>query len=294
MKKRKGTALVTGASSGIGLELANCLARGGYDLVLVARNREKLKQVASTLSHRHNVRVLILVKDLSRPAAPQKVFEELQRANVQIDVLVNNAGLGIYGPFVKGDVDQMLSVVQVNVTALTHLTRLFLPSMLERGQGRVLNVASTAAFQPGPLMAVYFASKAYVLSLSEALSNETEGSGVSITCLCPGPTQSDFQNRAQMSTSKLSESNLMSASQVANIGYRAMMRGQALVIPGKNNAFWAWFTRLLPRSTTPKIVRRVQDTKTSIKETGATLSTRTSQIANDSSVADESDNEVSP
>ena len=293
MKKQKGTALVTGASSGIGLELANCLARGGYDLVLVARNREKLKQVANTLSNRYDVRVSILVKDLSRPLAPQKIFEELQRAEVQIDVLVNNAGLGIYGLFAEDDVDQMLSVMQVNVNALTHLARLFLPSMLERGRGRVLNVASTAAFQPGPLMAVYFASKAFVLSLSEALSNETEGSGVSITCLCPGPTQSDFQNRAQMSNSKLSENNLMSATQVANAGYRAMMRGQTLVIPGKNNAFWAWFTRLLPRSATPKIVRRVQDTKTSIVETSAASSTRTSQITNDFSSV-ESDNEISP
>ncbi|HVF84798.1 MAG TPA: SDR family oxidoreductase [Abditibacteriaceae bacterium] len=293
MKKRKGTALVTGASSGIGLELANCLARGGYDLVLVARNREKLKEVANTLSRRHNNRVLILVKDLSRPAAPQKIFEELQRANVQIDVLVNNAGLGAYGHFAEADVDRMLSVMQVNMAALTHLTRLFLPQMIERGRGRVLNVASTAAFQPGPLMAVYFASKAYVLSLSEALSNEVKGSGVSITCLCPGPTQSDFQNRAQMSNSKLSENNLMSASQVANIGCRAMMRGQTLVIPGNNNAFWAWFTRLLPRSATPKIVRRVQDTKTSFVETAATSSTRTPQIADNSSL-DESHKNVSP
>ena len=284
---------MTGASSGIGLELANCLARGGYDLVLVARNREKLKQVAGTLSARHKVRVSILVKDLSRPAAPQKIFDELQRADVQIDVLVNNAGLGVYGPLAGANVDQMLSVIQVNISALTHLTRLFLPSMLERGQGRVLNVASTAAFQPGPLMAVYFASKAYVLSLSEALSNETAGSGVSVTCLCPGPTQSDFQNRAQMSTSKLSQSNQMSASRVANAGYRAMLRGQTLVIPGKNNAFWAWFTRVLPRSMTPKIVRRVQDTKTSTKETGATSSTRTLQIA-DNSLLDKSDSEVSP
>ncbi len=293
MKKRQGTALVTGASSGIGLELASCLARGGYDLVLVARNREKLKQVANTLSNRYNVRVLILVKDLSRPLAPQKIFEELQRANVQIDVLVNNAGLGIYGHFAEADGDQMLNVMQVNVAVLTHLIRLFLPQMLERGQGRVLNVASTAAFQPGPLMAVYFASKAFVLSLSEALSNETEGSGVFITCLCPGPTQSDFQNRAQMNRSKLSENNLMSATQVANAGYRAMMRGQTLIIPGNNNAFWAWFTRLLPRSTTPKIVRRVQDTKTSFVETSAPSSTQMLQVADNSSL-DESDNDVSP
>lgn len=284
---------MTGASSGIGLELASCLARGGYDLVLVARNREKLKQVANTLSNRYNVRVLILVKDLSRPLAPQKIFEELQRANVQIDVLVNNAGLGIYGHFAEADGDQMLNVMQVNVAVLTHLIRLFLPQMLERGQGRVLNVASTAAFQPGPLMAVYFASKAFVLSLSEALSNETEGSGVFITCLCPGPTQSDFQNRAQMNRSKLSENNLMSATQVANAGYRAMMRGQTLIIPGNNNAFWAWFTRLLPRSTTPKIVRRVQDTKTSFVETSAPSSTQMLQVADNSSL-DESDNDVSP
>ncbi len=265
MKKRKGTALVTGASGGIGLELANCLARGGYDLVLVARNREKLKEIANTLSKRYNIRATVLVKDLSRPLAAQKIFDELQRAETEIDVLVNNAGFGGYGHFAEQNTDDILEMMQVNVAALTHLTRLFLPPMIERKRGRVLNVASTAAFLPGPLMAVYYATKAFVLSFSEALSNETQGTGVTVTCLCPGPTQSDFQTRAQMSNSRLFENVSMNSAQVAQIGYRALMRGQTLVITGKSNAFWAFATRLLPRQKLSQIARRVQEQKESIE-----------------------------
>ena len=278
MKKRKGTALVTGASGGIGLELANCFARGGHDLVLVARNREKLKDVANNLAARHHVRVSILVKDLSRPAAPQKIFDELQKQSIEIDVLVNNAGFGNFGIFAESDSETTLQMLNLNINALTHLTRLFLPQMLGRGRGRILNVASTAAFQPGPLMAVYYASKSYVLSFSQALSNEVENSGVTVTCLCPGPTASNFQNRAQMTDSKLFENRLMSSAQVARAGYTATMRGKMLVIPGRSNAMWAFLTRFLPREMAPKMVRRIQDTKESKNDIS---STRSSDDANE-------------
>ena len=277
MKKPKGTALITGATQGIGRELAWCFARGGFDVVLVARDRDALKNVAATLQQKFGVRATILVKDLSRPNAPQKVFDELQRAEIEIDVLVNNAGFGAFGMFDQSDIETTMNMLNLNINALTHLTRLFVPPMKARGRGRVLNVASTAAFQPGPLMAVYYASKSYVLSFSEALSNELDGSGVSVTCLCPGPTKSEFQNRAQMTNSKLFENSLMSASQVARAGYAATLSGQVLIIPGRSNAMWAWFTRLLPRSLAPKMVRRIQDTKTTKDDTSSTRSSETSE-----------------
>ena len=286
MKKRKGTALITGATQGIGRELAWCFARGGFDVVLVARDREKLKKVAATLQQKFGVRAVILVKDLSRPNAPQKVFDELQRAQIEIDVLVNNAGFGAFGMFDQSDIDTTMQMLNLNINALTHLTRLFVPPMKQRGRGRVLNVASTAAFQPGPLMAVYYASKSYVLSFSEALSNELEKTSVTVTCLCPGPTKSEFQNRAQMTNSKLFENSMMSAAQVAREGYAATMRGQVLIIPGRSNAMWAFLTRLLPRHLAPKIVRRIQDTKTTVNETTEASSTRTPQ--DDSSLETES------
>lgn len=285
--RRKGTALVTGASSGIGLELANLLARGGHDLVLVARSREKLKAIANTLSTRYKINVTILVKDLSRPLAPQKIFDELQLKNIEVDILVNNAGFGAFGLFAEEDTDEIARMLQVNIAALTHLTRLFLPQMLRRKRGRILNVASTAAFQPGPLMAVYYASKSYVLSFSEAIANELEGSGVTVTCLCPGPTKSNFQNRAQMTNSKLFENSLMSSAQVAREGYAATMRGQTLIIPGRSNAFWSWLTRFLPRALAPKIVRRIQDTKSSNDETSSTRNASSGEVG-----SQETDNET--
>jgi short-subunit dehydrogenase len=274
MKKRKGTALITGASTGIGRELAWCFARGGFDVVLVARDREKLKDVAATLQQKFGVRATVLVKDLSRPQAPQRIFEALEKENIAIDVLVNNAGFGTWGFFDESNIDTMLNMLNVNISALTHLTRLFLPQMKERGAGRVLNVASTAGFQPGPLMAVYYASKAYVISFSEAIANELEGSGVTITCLCPGPTASNFQERAQMTNSKLFANSMMSSAQVAREGYRATMRGQKLVINGRSNLIWVFATRFLSRDRVPRMVRSVQDTKTTTNDVTEESSTR--------------------
>src|SRR5829696_4505545 len=236
MSERKMTALVTGASGGIGEELARLFAADGHDLVLVARGRDKLARLAEELGAKHGVGARVLASDLARPEAPREIFEELSAAGLSVDALVNNAGVGSYGLFAETDLKSELDLLQINVVALTHLTKLFLPGMIARRRGYVMNVASTAAFQPGPLMAVYYASKAYVLSFSEALSNETSGTGVTVTCLCPGPTRTGFQDRARLGESRLfSVLSVASAADVARAGYDGMMAGRALVVPGLMN-----------------------------------------------------------
>lgn len=257
---QKKTALITGASSGIGLDFARLFAEGGYDVVLVARTESKLKALADELSAKHGVRALPVAADLADPAASRQLMERLKADGVPVDVLVNNAGYGSYGAFAETDLDAELKMIQVNIAALTALTKAVLPGMLERKSGRILNVASTAAFQPGPLMAVYYATKAYVLSFSEALANETQGTGVSVTCLCPGPTKSGFQERAQMEESKLVKGKaIMDSLTVARAGYAALHRGQAVIIPGFMNKMMAQSVRFLPRSAITSIVRKVQD-----------------------------------
>ncbi len=251
---QKQTALITGASVGIGLELAKQFARGGFDLVLVARREDKLRELAALLEK--HVAVTVLPADLSENGAARRIFERLEgRA---IDVLANNAGFGDYGPFSESDEAKMLEMLQINVVALTHLTRLFLPMMLERKRGKILNVASTAAFLPGPLMSVYYASKAYVLSFSEALAHELKGSGVCVTALCPGPTTSDFQARAAMEGSKVMESAMMDAKTVAVRGYRALMRGQTVCVPGLLNQILVLAPRVLTRKKVAEVVARAQ------------------------------------
>src|SRR5271167_2160473 len=205
------TALITGASFGIGLELARIFARESYNLILVARSADKLRQLASELEKSHGTRSLILATDLTEPGAPAYVLDQTTRADLQVDVLVNNAGFGQYGLFAENDLEDCLRQIQLNVTTLTHLTRLYLPAMIERKTGGILNVASTAAFQPGPLMAVYFATKAYVLHFSEALANELHGKGVTVSCLCPGPTATEFQKRANLACTRLAKLGSMDA-----------------------------------------------------------------------------------
>jgi short-subunit dehydrogenase len=256
---RKMTALVTGASGGIGAELARLFAADGHDLVLVARSRDKLAGLAEELGGRHNVAARVLPADLARPQAPREIFDRLGAEGAGVDALVNNAGVGSYGLFAETDLQSELDLLQINVVALTHLTKLFLPAMIARRRGHVLNVASTAAFQPGPLMAVYYASKAYVLSLSEALSNEAKGTGVTVTALCPGPTETGFVAAAGMSESKLFDANVMDARSVAVEGYRGMLAGRAIVIPGFRNRLLANGYRLAPRGLITKVVRGIQE-----------------------------------
>lgn len=227
---RNRTALITGASSGIGYEFARLLARDHFDLILVARSGDRLATIAEELSAADGISVRVIASDLGRPGAAEALFAELD--GTAVDVLVNNAGFGLKGAVAELSPEAQEEMVQLNVLALTALTRLFLPGMLERRQGGILNVASTAAFQPGPLMAVYYASKAYVLSFTEALANEVHGSGVTVTALCPGPTVTGFADRAGTTGSRLFRGPTMDAASVAAAGYAALKRGKAMVIPG--------------------------------------------------------------
>jgi short-subunit dehydrogenase len=253
-------ALVTGASSGIGADLARELAQGGHDLVLVARGEEKLRALAGELKAAHQIEAHVIGLDLAQPGAADKLGAELERRKLEVSVLINNAGYALYGRFAETDAADELKMIQVNIVTLTSLTKLLLPGMLARKDGKILNVASTAAFQPGPLMAVYYATKAYVLSFSEALANECAGSGVTVTALCPGPTQTGFQARAQMEESKLVKGKeIMSSAEVARAGYRAMMKGKTVIIPGASNKMMANAVRFLPRNTVTKLVRSAQE-----------------------------------
>src|SRR5271163_160114 len=253
------TALITGASFGIGMEFARIFAREGYNLVLVARSADKLRQLASELEKGRGTRSLILATDLTEPGASAYVLDQTIRAGIQVDVLVNNAGFGQYGMFAENDLEECLRQIQLNVTTLTHLTRLYLPSMIQRGSGRILNVASTAAFQAGPLMAVYYATKAYVLHFSEAIANELQGTGVTVTCLCPGPTATEFQKRAKLEGIRLTKFGTMDAHTVAEDGYRVLIAGKPVVISGFKNWLVAQSVRFAPRRMVTAVARKLQE-----------------------------------
>jgi len=254
------TALVTGASGGIGLELARLCAKGGHDLILVARNRDKLEEVAKYLSGMYRIRTEVIVADLARPEAPEAIVAEVERRGMTIDVLVNNAGVGLWGLFGRQETEQVLAMLQLNITSLTHLTRLVLPGMVHRRKGRILNVGSSAGFSPGPLMAVYYASKSYVLHFSEAIANELAGTGVTVTALCPGPVPTGFGDAAGMGqTNLLSVPGVLDAPTVARIGYRAMMKGQRVVIPGMVMNLLIQSIRVSPRWMVLKITRWFQE-----------------------------------
>lgn len=260
MSDRKGIVLVTGASGGIGYELCKLFARDGYPLLVAARSENKLKALAEELRTAHGTAVTICPLDLADPRAPEQLFEASRRMDAPVEVLVNNAGFGTYGPFAEADLTATLQMLQVNVVALTHLTRLILPGMRERHQGRILNVASIAGFQPGPLMAVYYASKAYVLHFSEALAEELTKTGVTVTALCPGPTATGFLTRAGVEDVKVfNGSNVMDVGVVARIGYRGLMRGKRVVIPGLRNKLLVQSSRLVPRRVVTAVVRRLQE-----------------------------------
>jgi short-subunit dehydrogenase len=203
--------------------------------------------------------VHVIPADLARPEAPAQIFVEAARRGLQVDVLINNAGFGAYGEFASTKLQEELDMIQVNISALTHLTKLALPGMLERKRGRIMNVASTAGFQPGPLMAVYYATKAYVVSFSEAIANELQGTGVTVTCLCPGPTATEFASRADMEKSRLFKLGRMSSEEVARIGYRGMMRGKTLIIPGAKNKVIMESVRFTPRKLVTAVARSMQE-----------------------------------
>ncbi len=245
---KKQTALITGASSGIGLELSRLFARDGYHLVLVARSTQKLESLAAELKQVHGVDVLTLPVDLSQTGATKEIFDAVQARNIAVHTLVNNAGFGIHKPLAETTLEETTQMLQVNITALTELTRLFLPGMLGRKSGHILNVGSTGSFAPAPFMAAYAASKAYVLSFSEGLAEELRGSGVTVTALCPGVTPTGFQERAQVGDMPLTRFGIVSAEKVAAAGYKALMRGRRVVVPGFANRLLVLSTWLTPRA----------------------------------------------
>jgi uncharacterized protein len=254
------TVLITGASGGIGYELAKLFARDRHNLVLVARSQEKLAKVAAELATT-GVAVRTVALDLAASLAPRSLFEKLQSENVSIDILVNNAGFGVLGEFAQMGEGEILGQIELNITALTQLTRLFLPQMIARRSGRIMNVASTAGFQAGPLMAVYYATKAYVISFSEAIANELGNSGVTVTCFCPGATETGFAARAGNDKSRLFQKlGVMKVETVARDGYRAVMEGRTLAISGTKNWMVAQSTRFSPRKLVTAISRWVNET----------------------------------
>ena len=245
------TALITGASTGIGRELAFLFARDGFDLVLVSRNRGTLEKLVAQLPPPQGKQHRTIAMDLSVPGEAERLYRATEAEGVRIDVLVNNAGYGAYGAFHEVSLKNTMNMVELNVNALTALTWLFLEPMLGRHYGRIMNVASVAAISPGPYMAAYFATKAYVLSLTEALAFELKGTGVAVSALCPGPTKTEFHNRASHVGSRQylgGSYHSMSAVKVAKIGYRALMRGKAVCMPGVPNKIAANLGRFFPRS----------------------------------------------
>jgi short-subunit dehydrogenase len=257
--QRSEMVLITGASSGIGYELCKLFANDNYSLIIVARDRKRLGQVASELHRLYDTDVYSITCDLSDIHAAETLYRKLLQKKLTVEVLVNNAGYGLHGFFSETSLDDELAMIQVNITSLTHLTKLILPGMISRKSGKILNVASTAAFQPGPMMAVYYATKAYVLHFSEALTAETRETGITVSVLCPGPTRTQFQLRAGIGNSYLTNSKiLMDAGQVAEAGYRGLMKGKTLIVPGYFNKISSQIHRFVPRRLIVKLIYNIQ------------------------------------
>jgi short-subunit dehydrogenase len=254
------TALVTGASAGIGIDLAECFAKDGYDLIITARTETALKAVGERIANLHRVKVTAIPSDLGAIGAGAKLAAEIAQRGLGVDVLVNNAGFGHAGGFAWEPIEPQLGMIDLNVRALTELTHIYWKGMLDKERGGVLNVASTAAFQPGPLMAVYYASKAYVLSFSEALWEEARGTGVHVSCLCPGPTVSKFRERAGTGKTRLGKTMaVMPSMPVAEEGYQGFVQNKRVVITGGRNKLLVGATRMLPRVAVLRTVRRMQE-----------------------------------
>ena len=252
------TALITGASSGIGLELAKLFAADGHNLILVARSEEKLDLLREQLVNEHSVHVDVIVADLAKVDAAIKLVKKINARKLVVEILVNNAGFGELGTFHEIALERQLNMVRLNVVTLMHLSRLLIPEMIKRRGGGILNVGSTAAFQPGPNMAVYYATKAFVLSFSEAIHEELLDSGVAVTCLAPGPTKTGFGDDSGMGSKKMFSANAMDVAVVAKAGMDGFKSGQALVIPGFRNKLTAFLNRLVPRFAVRKVVKRLQ------------------------------------
>lgn len=254
--------LLTGASSGIGFELAFVFARHQRNLILVARSEDKMLSLKKDLQQKYKVDVQVVPFDLAQPYSAQKLFDLVQTQKWSVDCLVNNAGFGDHGPFVESSPQKITEMVQLNITTLTDLTRLFLPIMIKNRFGQILNVASTAAFQPGPLMSVYYATKAYVLHFSEGIHEELKGSGVTVTALCPGPTTSGFQKAANLQDVPLFDRmKVPDSKSVAEYGYRAMQKGTVVAVHGFLNAILAASVSFIPRILARKMAMKLQQNK---------------------------------
>mgnify|MGYP000057386624 CR=1 FL=1 len=252
------TALVTGGASGLGYEFALLLAKDSYNLILIDIDTIKLEKTKKELQDKFNSDVTILVKDLSIANIADEIFNEIK--DTPIDVLINNAGFGIFGTFANTDWQRESAMLNLHIMATTHLTKLLLTGMTDRGNGKILNMSSLAAFQPGPLMAIYYASKAYILSFSEAIANELKGTGVTVTVLCPGQTKTSFQNVVSQDTSENKIGfNIACPKQVAAYGYKAMLKGKTVVVPGRINKFLSKLPRIMPRNVAASIVRQIQE-----------------------------------
>ncbi|MWW26626.1 SDR family NAD(P)-dependent oxidoreductase [Algibacter lectus] len=251
------TALVTGAASGLGYELTLLLAKDAYKLILVDIDSAKLADVQIEVETQFNVEVITLIKDLSLPNISQDIINDIGDAS--IDVLINNAGFGLFGTFAETNWERESAMLNVHVMTTTHLTKLVLEGMVKRGSGKILNMASLAAFQPGPLMSIYYASKSYMLSFSEAIANELKGTGVTVTALCPGPTKTAFQETvSEDANDNKITFNMACAKEVALYGYKAMLKGKSYAIPGRFNKFLAVIPRFITRNAATSIVRKLQ------------------------------------
>ena len=262
-EKMRSTALITGASRGIGAEFAKIFASNGSNLILTARDEEDLMQLKLEIEKSHEVNIKIIVRDLSVPEQVQSLFDEIKKEKIQVDYLINNAGFGDYGYFEDSNLERQLSMLNLNINALTQLCHLFVQEWKDKKQGKILNVSSTASFQPGPGMSVYYASKAYVTSFSQALHYELKKRGISVTTLCPGPTKSNFAAAARVDgpNKLLKDRRLPSSRKVAKYGYRAMMKGKSLVIQGNANSFLAFMVRFMPRKLMTMISGKILEWK---------------------------------
>ena len=254
-------ALITGASSGIGLEFARIAASNNMNLILLARNAEKMMKLREELEELYSIKVLVVGCDLTKHDTVEKISGLLHSRGIVPEILINNAGFGIHGPFERIGYDSETNMIQVNITSLTELTKVIYKQMRQKGRGKIINVASVASFTPGPWMAVYHATKAYVLSFSEALAAEAKGSGVTVTALCPGPTETNFENRASTGAGMNAFKKfgkIPSAKEVAEYGWKAMKKGKRVAIHGRKFRWLLFFTRLLPRKTVVSIVGKIQ------------------------------------
>ncbi|MCF6295444.1 MAG: SDR family oxidoreductase [Flavobacteriaceae bacterium] len=256
--KHNKTALVTGAASGLGFEFSQLLAKDSYNLILIDIDAKNLEYAQKRIQKTYNTNVQILVKDLSKPNIAQEIFYDIK--DTQVDVLINNAGFGLFGAFSDTKWQRESEMLNLHINTTTQLTKLLLKGMVDRSNGMILNISSLAAFLPGPLMSIYYASKAYILSFSEAIANELKGTGVTVTALCPGQTKTSFQEVVSGTSSKNKEAfNMACPKGVANYGYKAMLKGKTVAIPGRFNKFLATLSRFVPRKMTTSIVRKIQE-----------------------------------